>query len=62
VLHHRFYSFCKVGTGYSHGELNELQKLLEPHWRPFKVMSPPTCFELAEPLKEKPDVWIDPKR
>eukprot|EP01132_Coremiostelium_polycephalum_P002500 gene2500-3093_t len=56
-----FYSFCKVGSGYSYQELRELQKSLDPHWKPFKTQNPPKCIQLAEPFKEKPDVWIDPK-
>ncbi|GAM24471.1 hypothetical protein SAMD00019534_076460 [Acytostelium subglobosum LB1] len=57
-----FYSFCKVGSGYSDAELSELQKLLDPHWQPFNTSNPPRCLQLAEPFREKPDVWIDPTR
>ncbi len=61
-IHHcRFYSFCKVGSGYSHSELQELQKMLEKSWKVYKTQSPPPYFQLAEPFKEKPDVWIHPK-
>ncbi|PRP74389.1 DNA ligase 4-like [Planoprotostelium fungivorum] len=55
------HSFCKVGSGYSDEQLKQLQKVLEPHWRPFNNLNPPNCFQLAEPLREKPDLWIQPK-
>lgn len=58
-----FYTVCKVGSGYSDKELNVLQKILEKHWRVFNPQSPPTCFQLADTnSKEKPDVWIEPKK
>merc|ERR1719324_1462940 len=55
-----FYSLAKVGSGYTDAELNQLQKMLEKHWRVFDTSNPPSCFMLAEPFKEKPDVWIHP--
>ena len=80
-----FWSFCKVGTGYSLNELRvcvfdlfreilfildwvlrrcfqELQTNLQPHWKRYDPASPPSCLLLAEPHKERPDVWIDPKK
>ena len=57
----RFYSFCKVGSGYSDNELRVIQKILEKHWKPFNPQSPPKCFQLQD-LKEKPDVWIEPRQ
>ncbi|EGG24891.1 DNA ligase IV [Cavenderia fasciculata] len=56
-----FYSFCKVGSGYSDEELKKLQKALEPHWMPYRTSSPPSHILLAEPHREKPDLWIDPR-
>eukprot|EP00026_Physarum_polycephalum_P001548 Phypoly_transcript_01550.p1 GENE.Phypoly_transcript_01550~~Phypoly_transcript_01550.p1 ORF type:complete len:948 (+),score=159.21 Phypoly_transcript_01550:87-2930(+) len=55
-----FYSVCKVGTGYSDAELQNLQKMLEKHWRVYKPTSPPQCIQLMG-FKDKPDVWIEPK-
>ncbi|EGC36387.1 hypothetical protein DICPUDRAFT_97591 [Dictyostelium purpureum] len=57
-----FYSFCKVGSGYTDEQLKILQKELDPHWSPFNTNKPPSCIQLAEPFKEKPDVWIDPRK
>jgi hypothetical protein len=56
-----FYSFCKVGSGYSDSELKVLQKMLEKHWHVYKTTNPPPWLHLVEPFKEKPDVWIYPK-
>jgi DNA ligase-4 len=56
-----YYSFCRVGTGYSGKELEELQKLLEPHWKNFDAQHPPSCIDLGDSLKDKPDVWIHPR-
>eukprot|EP00005_Dracoamoeba_jomungandri_P014120 CAMPEP_0174278718 /NCGR_PEP_ID=MMETSP0439-20130205/61635_1 /TAXON_ID=0 /ORGANISM="Stereomyxa ramosa, Strain Chinc5" /LENGTH=611 /DNA_ID=CAMNT_0015371163 /DNA_START=565 /DNA_END=2397 /DNA_ORIENTATION=+ len=56
----KFYSFCKVGSGYTDNELRVLQKMLEKHWKPFNPKNPPSCFELQDG-KERPDVWIHPK-
>jgi DNA ligase-4 len=59
-LSDRFYSFCKVGSGYTDNELRVLQTALEKHWKPFNPQNPPTVF-LLQDMKEKPDVWIEPK-
>jgi len=61
TCHCSFYSFCKVGNGYSDAELSVLQQLLEKHWHPYNTTSAPSWLKLAEPFKEKPDVWIHPK-
>ena len=58
----KYLSFCKVGSGYSDQELKVLQKMLEKHWRAYDVNSPPAVIELVPPFKEKPDVWIEPKK
>lgn len=58
----KYLSFCKVGSGYTDQELKILQKMLEKYWRVFNPSSPPDCIELVPPCKEKPDVWIDPKK
>jgi DNA ligase-4 len=35
--------------------------MLEKHWRDYRPQNPPPHLVLAEPFKEKPDVWIDPR-
>ena len=35
---------------------------LQPHWKKYDTSAPPACLQLAEPHKERPDVWIEPKR
>ena len=55
-----YYSFCRVGTGYSDQELEVLQKILEPYWKDFDVHRPPSCIHLGDSLKDNPDVWIHP--
>ncbi|XP_065834565.1 DNA ligase 4-like [Oscarella lobularis] len=55
-----FYSFCKVGTGYTIEELKQLGRKLEPYWKPFDTNRPPSSVILAPGFKEKPDVWIEP--
>ncbi|CAB3987149.1 DNA ligase 4 [Paramuricea clavata] len=58
----KFYSFCKVGSGYSINELKELCRQLHPHWRKFDINKPPSIIELPHGYKEKPDVWIEPSK
>ncbi|KAK3736164.1 hypothetical protein QZH41_015551 [Actinostola sp. cb2023] len=47
----QFYSFCKVGTGYTINELRELGQKLKPHWQPFKTNKPPKNITLASGFK-----------
>eukprot|EP00118_Oscarella_pearsei_P008725 m.46483 g.46483 ORF g.46483 m.46483 type:complete len:987 (+) comp33697_c0_seq3:313-3273(+) len=56
-----FYSFCKVGTGYTIEELKQLGRKLESHWKHFDTRNPPSSIVLAPGFKEKPDVWIEPR-
>eukprot|EP01094_Clydonella_sp_ATCC50884_P022854 TRINITY_DN533_c0_g1_i1.p1 TRINITY_DN533_c0_g1~~TRINITY_DN533_c0_g1_i1.p1 ORF type:complete len:650 (+),score=150.88 TRINITY_DN533_c0_g1_i1:101-1951(+) len=56
-----FWSFCKVGSGYSDSELKELQTQLHKHWRVFDTERPPPFLKLAPPFREKPDVYIQPR-
>eukprot|EP01147_Barroeca_monosierra_P009635 gene9635-1856_t len=54
----QFNTFCKVGTGYSLGELRDIQSKLRPHWK-----NAHDRVRLAMPgFKEKPDVWIEPEK
>ncbi|XP_052257350.1 DNA ligase 4-like [Dreissena polymorpha] len=55
-----FYSFCKIGSGYSKKELQDFNAKLAEHWQVFDKKSPPTTIELAPGFKEKPDAWIEP--
>ena len=32
----KFYTFCKVGTGYKLHELQELRNKLKKYWQPFR--------------------------
>ncbi|MDP2438748.1 MAG: ATP-dependent DNA ligase, partial [archaeon] len=57
----KFYSFCKVGTGYTQIELRALQDMLAPHWHQYDSAHPPSWLELAPPFQEKPDVYILPQ-
>ncbi|KYR02618.1 DNA ligase IV [Tieghemostelium lacteum] len=56
-----FYSFCKVGSGYSDEELKSLQQLLEPHWQQFKGNQPLKQLHFVDSIKDRPDVWIHPR-
>lgn len=55
----KFFSAVKVGSGYSMRELEQLLIKLQPYWNPTKVGEMPPFIEWT---KEKPDVWIEPKK
>jgi DNA ligase 4 len=57
----KFLSFCKVGSGYTMQELQEMNMKLDKHWRPWTLTSPPTFLQLGPGQKEKPDLWVEPK-
>ncbi|KNC52955.1 DNA ligase [Thecamonas trahens ATCC 50062] len=57
-----FYSFTKVGTGYSVDTLRNLDAALGDRWIPYSTDSPPPHLILADGFKEKPDVWIPPEK
>lgn len=54
-------SFSKVGSGYSDNELKILQGQLRDYWHNYDTRKPPAFLRLADGLKEKPDVWIEPQ-
>lgn len=54
-----FYSFARVGSGFSDSQLLELLHKLNPHWQKWDKNAPPSMIHCG---KEKPDVWIDPKQ
>ena len=53
-----FYSFTKVGSGYSYKELQDFNLKLKNKWQPFDKKNPPKHLSLTY---EKPEVWIEPK-
>eukprot|EP00730_Choanoeca_flexa_P016767 TRINITY_DN7989_c0_g1_i1.p1 TRINITY_DN7989_c0_g1~~TRINITY_DN7989_c0_g1_i1.p1 ORF type:complete len:780 (+),score=139.33 TRINITY_DN7989_c0_g1_i1:32-2341(+) len=61
----KFYSFCKVGTGYAYNELQRVRKLLDKHMKPFDKRSGPSGMgqriELAVGDQERPDFYIEPE-
>ncbi|XP_023218047.1 DNA ligase 4-like isoform X3 [Centruroides sculpturatus] len=56
-----FYSFTKVGSGYSYKELCDLLTKLNTNWNIYDKKNPPSNIILAPGHKEKPDVWIKPE-
>lgn len=57
-----FYSVCRVGSGFTDRELSQIQTHLHSYWKPFDPRNPPSCIKLhTNSIKDKPDVWIDPK-
>jgi DNA ligase 4 len=53
-----FYTFCKVGSGYTYKELKEFNDKLSTKWKTFDKKNPPKHLEFTS---EKPSVWIEPK-
>ncbi|GFV88356.1 DNA ligase 4 [Trichonephila clavipes] len=57
-----FYSFSKVGSGYTLKELYELSGKLGDHWQPFDPKKSPKCLAIGGGRKEQPDLWIEPSK
>ncbi|GMH13608.1 hypothetical protein Nepgr_015449 [Nepenthes gracilis] len=57
----RFISFCRVGTGLSDEELDELVTKLKPHFREYEYpkKAAPSFYQVTNNSKERPDVWIE---
>ncbi|KAG0587124.1 hypothetical protein KC19_2G142100 [Ceratodon purpureus] len=56
----KFYSFCKVGTGLTDNEAEQLVHKLKPYFRRNeKGSKPPSFYAVTNAAKERPDVWID---
>ncbi|KAJ5120654.1 Nucleic acid-binding OB-fold [Penicillium bovifimosum] len=59
----RFWSFCKVGGGYTAADYQEIRHHTEGKWKEWDAKRPPTAFiELAggDAQYERPDMWIKP--
>jgi DNA ligase-4 len=52
-----FYSFARVGSGYSDEQLMGLLEKLNPYWQKWDKNALPPMIHFG---KEKPDVWINP--
>lgn len=57
----RFVSFCRVGTGLSDKELDEVVNKLKPFFRKneYPKKGAPSYYKVTNNSKERPDVWID---
>lgn len=57
----RFVSFCRVGTGLSDEELDELVTKLKPYLRKYEYpkKSAPSFYQVTNHSKERPDVWVE---
>ena len=53
-----FYSFCKLGSGYTYKELKSFNDMLASKWVKFDKKKPPANIAFGQAV---PDVWIDPK-
>ncbi|CAL1282897.1 unnamed protein product [Larinioides sclopetarius] len=58
----KFYSFSKVGSGYTFKELYELSGKLGDHWQPYNPKKCPSYLMIGGGRKEQPDVWIEPSK
>ncbi|XP_055945641.1 DNA ligase 4-like [Argiope bruennichi] len=58
----KFYSFSKVGSGYSFKELYELSGKFGDHWQPYNPKKSPSYLVIGGGRKEQPDVWIEPSK
>eukprot|EP01060_Flectonema_neradi_P016212 TRINITY_DN22801_c0_g1_i1.p1 TRINITY_DN22801_c0_g1~~TRINITY_DN22801_c0_g1_i1.p1 ORF type:complete len:1027 (+),score=168.26 TRINITY_DN22801_c0_g1_i1:49-3081(+) len=58
-----WYTFTKVGTGYTEVELSVLITRLEPHWQPYDKNNPPSHLgDWKAAADDLPDVFIDPDK
>ncbi|GAB2291421.1 hypothetical protein Dimus_025677 [Dionaea muscipula] len=57
----RFISFCRVGTGLSDEERDELVTKLKPYFRKseYPKKGVPSFYQVTNNSKERPDVWIE---
>ncbi|CAF1064672.1 unnamed protein product [Adineta ricciae] len=52
-----YYSFCKIGSGYTHKELLDFNNRFANKWKPWSKKTAPSYILCTY---EKPDVWIEP--
>ena len=57
VRDYLYYSFCKIGSGYTHKELLDFNNRFANKWKPWTKKSAPSYILC---IYEKPDVWIEP--
>ncbi|GAV09317.1 hypothetical protein RvY_18881 [Ramazzottius varieornatus] len=57
----KFLSFCRVGSGYTYKELQEMGLKLAPHLKPWNSSAKPAWLTLMGE-KEKPDAYIEPDK
>ncbi|ODQ64672.1 ATP-dependent DNA ligase [Nadsonia fulvescens var. elongata DSM 6958] len=60
----RFWSFCRVGGGFTSQEYAHIQHITHGKWHKWDPLSPPLKYmELAGQFndKERPDLWIKPE-
>ncbi|KAK8515564.1 hypothetical protein V6N12_075601 [Hibiscus sabdariffa] len=57
----RFISFCRVGTGLTDDELENIAKKLKPYFRKYEYPKKmqPSFYQVTNHSKERPDVWIE---
>lgn len=53
-----FYSFCKVGSGYTLQELYEFNQKLAKHWKKYDKENPPRFLQCT---REKPELYVEPQ-
>ena len=54
----RFYSLCRIGSGFTNKELYAFNEKLNEKWKPFDKKTPPKHLELGS---VKPEFWIEPR-
>lgn len=52
-----YYTFCKIGSGYTHKELLDFNNRFANKWKPWSKKTAPSYILCTH---EKPDVWIEP--
>jgi DNA ligase-4 len=52
-----YYTFCKIGSGYTHKELLDFNNRFANKWKPWTKKTAPSYILCTH---EKPDVWIEP--
>ena len=60
----RYVPFCRVGSGLSDAQVEEVHELLSPHWEPFDEKAHPACWSPWPKPRSllRPDVVVPPSR